>query len=69
MFLLSVYRLPPVPEPEPALRAPGGGPSSLLPPHLPGERQRPRHQLQGVSEPHFSGGKDPPARGEVWSLQ
>lgn len=62
-------RLPSFPQPHSALRAPRGGSSALLAAHLPGERQRPSDQLQGVSESDLCGGKDPPTRGEVWSLQ
>lgn len=39
------FRLPSLPQPHPALSAPGGGPSSVLPPHLPREWQRASHQL------------------------
>lgn len=70
-FLVSpnMFRLPSVPQPNPALGTPRGGSSTLLPAHLPGEWQRPRYQLQGVSEPDLCGGKDPPTRGKVWGLQ
>lgn len=53
----------------PAVGAPAGGPSTLFPSDLPGEWQRPRHHLQGVSEHHLCGGQDPPACGQVCHLQ
>lgn len=65
----SSSRFPSVPQPHPTLGAPRGGPSALLSSHLPRERQRPGHQLQGVSEPDLCGGQNPSACGKVWSLQ
>ena len=62
-------RLPAFSEPLPALGAAGGRPAPLLPAHLTRERQRPRHQLQGLPEPHQRGGQDPSARRQVWGVQ
>lgn len=53
----------------PAVGAPEGGSSALFPSDLPGEWQRPRHSLQGVSERHLCGGQDPPTCGQVCNLQ
>lgn len=70
MLLYSSFcRLPSISQPNSALGAPRGGPSSLFTFNLPREWQRSCYQLQGVSEPDLCGRQDPPARGEVWGLQ